>query len=78
MLKALALGPRVQNEQEILPNPHLNFRVKVLHDLPPAAQVTDVERMKINVLDRQRQLTHSAQNAINLVGVTSDILQIWT
>lgn len=49
-----------------------------MHYLSPAAQVTDVKRMKINFLDRQRQFTHSKQDSINLFGITSDILQIWT
>lgn len=51
---------------------HLNCSVEVVHDHLPTAQVTDVERIKISSLDRQRQLSHSAENFINLFVVTSD------
>lgn len=51
---------------------HLNYSVEVVHDPLPTAQVTDVERIKISSLDRQRQLNHSAENFINLFVVTSD------
>lgn len=51
---------------------HLNYSVEVVHDPLPTAQVTDVERIKISSLDRQRQLSHSAENFINLFVVTSD------
>lgn len=50
---------------------HLNCGVKVMHDHLPAAQVADVERIKIDLLDRQRQLSHSAENSINLFMVAS-------
>lgn len=51
---------------------HLNCRVEVVHDHLPTAQVTDVKRIKISCPDRQRQLSHSAENFINLFVVPSD------
>lgn len=50
---------------------HLNCSVEVVHHHLPAAQVADVEGVKINPLDKQRQLSYSAENSINLFVVTS-------
>lgn len=51
---------------------YLNCSVEVVHDHLPTAQVADVEGIEISSLDRQRQLSHPAENFINLFVVTSD------
>lgn len=57
---------------------HLNCIVKVLHDSFPTAHFRDPERVKVDVLNMQRQIVHFAQHFLNSLEVPSGSLQLWT